>query len=561
MRKRITKLTVFIEIFFFSIFTGSVFGQQDTIKILAIGNSFSVDAVEHYLYNISAAKGIPILIGNANVGSCSLSMHWSYANNNSAVYNYTKIVKGVYSYSNGKTLSECIRDENWDYITLQQFSQNSGLIDTYFPYLTNLVQYVKSKALNPNVKLAMHMTWAYAANTTHDGFATYYNSDQMTMYKAIVSAVDSAAKKVGISIVIPAGTAIQNARNTSLGDNFCRDTYHLNNWGWYTVACTWVEKLFGVNTIGCPFVPTGTSPEITANNALLMQTAAHDALLHPKEVTPIVETPVESGLPKKSVNIDFGSTTSDKPWNNMANPTTGSISNLKNAAGENSGISITLSDPFNSSNLSGPTSTTTELLLPQSVSVDCFYGNAAGVWDSKTEVTGGFSIGGLKPDVKYTFSFFSSRTGVTDNRETQFTLTGQSQEIAYCDAANNTSAIAKIIDVVPSVQGTVEVSVTAGPNNSNSNKFFYINAMQILPQDTIGTHISEISEKYGGVNIYSNDGKLILSSLLNNLSYSIYNMIGQLLVTDKISTKNIEIPLKKGIYVVRINNFSKKIIM
>ena len=45
------------------------------IKVLAIGNSFSEDAVEQYLYELAAAQGDSLIIGNAYIGGCSLEMH------------------------------------------------------------------------------------------------------------------------------------------------------------------------------------------------------------------------------------------------------------------------------------------------------------------------------------------------------------------------------------------------------------------------------------------------------------------------------------------------------
>ncbi len=47
-------------------------------------------------------------------------------------------------------------------------------------------------------------------------------------------------------MVIPAGTAIQNARTSSQGDTYTRDGYHLEQtYGRFTAACVWFEKLFG----------------------------------------------------------------------------------------------------------------------------------------------------------------------------------------------------------------------------------------------------------------------------------------------------------------------------
>ena len=49
------------------------------IKVLAIGNSFSEDAVEQYLYELAAAQGDSLVIGNAYIGGCSIDHQWSNA--------------------------------------------------------------------------------------------------------------------------------------------------------------------------------------------------------------------------------------------------------------------------------------------------------------------------------------------------------------------------------------------------------------------------------------------------------------------------------------------------
>ena len=44
----------------------------ETIKILAIGNSFSADAVEQELYGLFEAAGQKVIIGNLYIGGCPL---------------------------------------------------------------------------------------------------------------------------------------------------------------------------------------------------------------------------------------------------------------------------------------------------------------------------------------------------------------------------------------------------------------------------------------------------------------------------------------------------------
>jgi len=41
---------------------GGAYAQQKTVRILAIGNSFSQDAVEQYLHELAEAEGICLLV-------------------------------------------------------------------------------------------------------------------------------------------------------------------------------------------------------------------------------------------------------------------------------------------------------------------------------------------------------------------------------------------------------------------------------------------------------------------------------------------------------------------
>lgn len=255
--------------------------SQDTIRVLAIGNSFSDDAIEHYLYDLGREDGVTFIIGNLYIGGCSLERHWNNAANDKAEYSYRKIdEKGKKTTTNEVSLQRGITDEKWDYISFQQNSGNSGQFETFFPYLTDLTAYVKKLNTNPNAIFLFHQTWAYAANSTHPEFPKY-NSDQMQMYRAIVQSSRKAAKKVGIRKIIPAGTAIQNGRSSFLGDNFNSDGYHLNSLGRYTAACTWFEILTKHSVIGNRFVPSS----VTKIEAFVAQRAAHRAVQRPFDVT------------------------------------------------------------------------------------------------------------------------------------------------------------------------------------------------------------------------------------------------------------------------------------
>lgn len=253
------------------------------IKILAIGNSFSEDAIEHYLYGLAKAGGYKVIIGNLYIGGAPLDLHVKNIQGDKEVYEYRKVgLDGKKEKFPKTSISKALADESWNYISFQQASPKSGLFETYVEPLPILFNYVKEKATNPKVKYVWHQTWAYAQNSTHNGFASY-NKDQMRMYQSIAEASKKVKALVAIDIVVPAGTAIQNAR-TKLGDVLCRDGYHLDlNIGRYTASCTWYETIFKQNVIGNLYKPE----KVSGADALIAQKAAHKAVKKPYKVSKI----------------------------------------------------------------------------------------------------------------------------------------------------------------------------------------------------------------------------------------------------------------------------------
>ena len=254
--------------------------QRDTVRILAIGNSFSQDAVEQNLHELAEADGITLVIGNAYIGGCSLERHVNNARTDAADYAYRKIpADGIRTEQRNAKLSDILADEEWDYVSFQQASPLSGQYSTYEKFLPELYGYVSAR-VPEDVKFMMHQTWAYAQDSSHSGFKNYGN-DQMAMYQAIVDAYSRAAKLVGIKIIIPSGTAVQNARTSFIGDRMDRDGYHLDLlWGRYTAACAWYEKLFG-GVLGNDYAPQGLTPDYVE----VCQRAAKEAVKHPGEIT------------------------------------------------------------------------------------------------------------------------------------------------------------------------------------------------------------------------------------------------------------------------------------
>lgn len=185
--------------------------------------------------------------------------------------------------------------------------------------------------------------------------------------------------------------------------------------------------------------------------------------------------------------IDFGlpSQLSTSPWNNVTeNRILGSTTILKNDLGESTGEILTLTDAFDDE-INGWGTQNPDSGLPFIVTAtrDNFFGENVTFTDitENLEPTGGFTLSGLELGKLYSFKIFASRTGVSDNRETLYTITGNAApQTATLDAANNISNVANIVNVQPNLDGEITIQVTTGPNNDNGFGFYYIGAIEMI---------------------------------------------------------------------------------
>lgn len=263
----------------------SAAAKEKSLKILAIGNSFSEDALSH-LYQIAKDCGATeVVLGNLIIGGCSLSIHRSNAQNNTAAYTYQKNTTGTWSQKGNVTMLEGIKDEDWDVITLQQVSSFSGIASTYNEDIDYLVNYIRANKTNANLRLGWQMTWAYQMNSGHPDFPKY-NNDQMTMYKAITDAVqEHIVTNDAFDFIIPSGTAVQNARSSFLGDTLTRDGFHLSlHLGRYIAGLTWLRAITGWSIDDVTYVPSVS--EVPAEYLPMIKEAVNQAISTPFSVTP-----------------------------------------------------------------------------------------------------------------------------------------------------------------------------------------------------------------------------------------------------------------------------------
>lgn len=252
-----------------------------TLKILAIGNSFSVDAMT-YLYDIAKAHGVKnVVLGNLYVAGCSLSKHISIGASGKGEYKYYKNTDGKWKTTSNVSMQTAIEDEDWNIISMQQASSQSGVPSSY-DRLDDLQKLLAGFTDMSKITTVWHMTWAYHSTSTNNAFIAF-NSDQLAMYRGIADAVQAkVVKEHGFNIVMATGTAIQTAR-AFFGDELNRDTSHLNELGQFIAGYTWFVALTGAPVEELKFIPDELALTDAEEEAILH--AVNEALFYPFQVS------------------------------------------------------------------------------------------------------------------------------------------------------------------------------------------------------------------------------------------------------------------------------------
>lgn len=291
---------------------GFVRAESKTVKVLAVGNSFSNNALK-YFSDIVAASGNKTVAKNAMIGGCDFERHMRHAD---AFEKNPDDPEGR-PYPGKKSLKELLTLEKWDFVTIQQASPKSFKPETFHPHADRLVAYIKRYA--PQAEIVIHQTWAYRDDHPYWGL-TNFNHD--VMYKGVRAAYDGLAKETGFRL-IPCGDAMEAARFDPAWGKFVPDPdfnpktavypalpknekrslhggyswkkdaksgefklgwdkFHANPTGEYLLGCVWYEFFFGESVVGNTFVPKGVPSADTA----ILQRVAHGVVTEKKRPEP-----------------------------------------------------------------------------------------------------------------------------------------------------------------------------------------------------------------------------------------------------------------------------------
>lgn len=210
------------------------------MKILSIGNSFSQDSTA--LLQLLTDK---ITARNLYIGGCSLDMHAANIENDAAKYELQENGEKMQNALVG--VKEALISDKWDYITVQQVSGRSGVYESFYPYLGELLDYVRKYS---DAEIVLHETWSYEIGSGHLDFAIY-NSDREQMAQAIKETYEKVSAKENLRI-IRVGEAVQNLRAKPSFDykngglSLTRDGFHLSlSYGRLLAASVWCKFFTG----------------------------------------------------------------------------------------------------------------------------------------------------------------------------------------------------------------------------------------------------------------------------------------------------------------------------
>lgn len=279
------------------------------IRILSIGNSYSQDALGYAPFLMrSITTGIELEIGILYQSGATLQQHYNNIVNQSAVYTY-------YLYNGGDswqdlgtyTIQQALQSQSWDIILLQQGSTSAWNWSTHQPYLNPLIQKIYDY-INYSVKFG----WMMVQSRPKTSSVEYTDREILQHYAGIAKCAQRVLERTYCDFVIPVGTAVQNARRTSLnslGDygKLCSsDGGHLQEGlpcqlAAYTVCCS-LLKLCGFdyrNVYGEPTLvtsswtstknipgPNGSPVGSTSANCEIAQRCVIMAINHPYRVYP-----------------------------------------------------------------------------------------------------------------------------------------------------------------------------------------------------------------------------------------------------------------------------------
>ena len=309
------------------------YSTSHPIRILGIGNSYMTEGTRE-LVGFLTAEGL-------TEDEIDLEIAYYPARTLEAWYEairdgggYEQLVQFKYNASthewyrtaehNVANIRDTISGKSWDLIILQEFpsfnnsAPNASEYYSYYETLASTITLCKSLCPNDQVQFGWHMIWSN----------DQYIANNYSVWEKIGDACMRTAKLSDVSFVIPSGTALQNAYNTTPFRGYEHHFLLMDQIGHpaagaarYIISATWFESLiapiFGRTLIGNGYVPTFTSDgtvtyqdaEVAVNsgNVLLAKYCAYSSVFDKYDVNYELEKELNLHYTKAETDTLLGS--------------------------------------------------------------------------------------------------------------------------------------------------------------------------------------------------------------------------------------------------------------
>lgn len=221
--------------------------SDNTLRILAIGNSFTENMTLHLPRLVADAGADSVVVAYAAFAGASLEYQMSHLTSADATHIWAVSTGGrpFVVDSVRRSLPYCVDYADWDIIVIQQKSTLSGLWDTIDPYLATTVRMLKTG--HPRAQIVWQMTWAFASHFNKEKEFALYNGSREQMEQAIEDVAANVLRSGCVDLVIHSGRAIAVARRDGIdttGSELSGDGRHLDEGaGCYIAACSAYERL------------------------------------------------------------------------------------------------------------------------------------------------------------------------------------------------------------------------------------------------------------------------------------------------------------------------------
>ena len=256
--------------------------KTNALKILFVGNSFAVDTSEHAV-NVAHGLGISnIKLGTLYFGGCSLDLHYEHAMTDAAVYTYHVNEGNGWNSTPEYKISDAVKSDNWDWIAIQHGTRAGSRYTSCECYekLSPLIDYLKKLAPS-RTKIAFNLAWMGESTYQHHEIISYNGNMALMREKLIEVTKKMVVNNPNVDLLVPTGTAIENARTSNIG-LLTRDCFHLSvDKGRFIAALSFISTIAGIDADKITWVPDNVD-EYAKRVAI---EAVKNAQKHPFDVT------------------------------------------------------------------------------------------------------------------------------------------------------------------------------------------------------------------------------------------------------------------------------------